>query len=507
MTEEADEDDLQQIRASLEEQIEEHRTALLELGQLAPSADLQQMQNELQQAITETQATLTELLGQAPHAVPPTKEAQLEPGSCYRFRSQNGQWLAAKLLALASDTATLQILCPSQAYMLQPVRCAVAAVDPTPFSRQQLQGSQALGDIPLGTVLYVRSPDSGLYQPAELEGVQAGGRQVVVTFVCGARGVVVPAASTCLRLAADLQDADAAQEPVQALQVSQSEGDGASTDGSDMEDSHSDVEQDAAVSSYTQQPAAAGAAMQEAQAAMLRAADLGPQTDTAHFAAWEEHTRGIGSKLMAGMGYVSGRGLGSSRPGRVAPLEVHLRRPGSGLGHGPAAAPGQAKKRKRGGRAQQQRKIVANAKAQRRERRGEVGPKQAATGDTVFALLNSVGKLRHQEDGMHTAGPQEQASPAAEDWGASLRKTRKQQQQRPKSPDLKALASQQDALDAAAAKVTRLQGMSKRHSHASKAIQQQLAEAQQQLSALHSQHEGHQKKVLAAETQKRWMKF
>ena len=38
-----------------------------------------------------------------------------------------------------------------------------------------------------------------------------------------------------------------------------------------------------------------------------------------------------------------------------SPLQVHLRRPGSGLGHGPAAAPGQAKKRKRGGRAQQQR--------------------------------------------------------------------------------------------------------------------------------------------------------
>ena len=54
----------------------------------------------------------------------------------------------------------------------------------------------------------------------------------------------------------------------------------------------------------------------------MQAVDLGPQTDTAHFAAWEEHTRGIGSKLMAGMGYISGRGLGSSRPGRVAPLEV-----------------------------------------------------------------------------------------------------------------------------------------------------------------------------------------
>ena len=108
MAEEASEDDLQQIRASLEEQIAEHRAALLELEQLAPSADLRQvggrgldaahcrgihsprrtmqlqMQNELQQAISETQATLTELLGEAPHAMPPAPEAQLEPGSCYR---------------------------------------------------------------------------------------------------------------------------------------------------------------------------------------------------------------------------------------------------------------------------------------------------------------------------------------------------------------------------------------------------------------------------------------
>ena len=89
--------------------------------------------------------------------------------------------------------------------MLQPLRCAVGAIDPNPLSKQQLQGSQAAVDIPLGTVLYARSPVSGLYQPAELEGVQAGGRQVVVTFVCGARGVVVPAASTCLHLAADLE--------------------------------------------------------------------------------------------------------------------------------------------------------------------------------------------------------------------------------------------------------------------------------------------------------------
>lgn len=44
--------------------------------------------------------------------------------------------------------------------------------------------------------------------------------------------------------------------------------------------------------------------------------------DGPQFASWENHTRGIGSKLIAAMGFRSGYGLGKNKQGMAAPVET-----------------------------------------------------------------------------------------------------------------------------------------------------------------------------------------
>ena len=51
------------------------------------------------------------------------------------------------------------------------------------------------------------------------------------------------------------------------------------------------------------------------------------------FGFWEKHTRGIGSALMAKMGYVPGSGLGTKGEGRVDPVEAMVFPPGRSLGN------------------------------------------------------------------------------------------------------------------------------------------------------------------------------
>lgn len=47
---------------------------------------------------------------------------------------------------------------------------------------------------------------------------------------------------------------------------------------------------------------------------------------------WERYTRGMGSKLMASMGYITGTGLGKRADGRVEPVEATVLPAGKSLG-------------------------------------------------------------------------------------------------------------------------------------------------------------------------------
>uniref|UniRef100_H2YVP6 Zinc finger CCCH-type with G patch domain-containing protein n=1 Tax=Ciona savignyi TaxID=51511 RepID=H2YVP6_CIOSA len=55
--------------------------------------------------------------------------------------------------------------------------------------------------------------------------------------------------------------------------------------------------------------------------------------DTTKFGAWEEHTRGIGSKIMLKLGYKLGEGLGTGGVGIVEPVQVEVLPVGKSLDH------------------------------------------------------------------------------------------------------------------------------------------------------------------------------
>ncbi|XP_073436915.1 zinc finger CCCH-type with G patch domain-containing protein isoform X2 [Dendrobates tinctorius] len=55
---------------------------------------------------------------------------------------------------------------------------------------------------------------------------------------------------------------------------------------------------------------------------LMDSEEVGVTPCSSEFAGWEAHTRGIGSKLMARMGYEIGKGLGKNSEGRVEPVQA-----------------------------------------------------------------------------------------------------------------------------------------------------------------------------------------
>ncbi|KAL3140756.1 hypothetical protein ABBQ32_005307 [Trebouxia sp. C0010 RCD-2024] len=287
----------------------------------------------------------------------------------------------------------MQFEFPSEPYMLQPLQISTSAVQP--LQAQPLP--QSVSTLPAGSSVFARLTPAGLFERAELQHVHPATSTATVTAVSSGSSHQISLDQTTLSV---VLMGDVEHTPHPSLGSSGSD----TSDASDgAAESASDGDGDVGFTAHN--PTAL--AVLDADLAAAKAAAAGPQTDTAHFAQWEGATRGIGSKLLAGMGYVKGSGLGQNQRGMANPLAVVSYRAGAGLGSTLVeATPSAARKRKRGGAKNRQKKHAKKSRDAREQRRDSLNQHEMATGDAgLFSLINSRLGDRppqpHQGSGSH----------------------------------------------------------------------------------------------------------
>ncbi|KAL6911985.1 hypothetical protein ACP4OV_000790 [Aristida adscensionis] len=393
------EDEAAAIERQLEQQLLEQRSSLAAVDEALaadPSnADLLEVHEELLAAIKEAEEGLLHLkrsrlvkqvdeifpnqesTSLAPEvAVEPLDPDDVEPeplessdfsvGSKCRFRHKDGRWYNGCIIGLEGSTdARISFLTPTSESMsmckffLQQ-RCrfgsncrmshgvviptsALKQFNPTTW-QQSLVGS---------SILAASGRDSGLWRRAELESWDDDLKLGQVVFQDDGSSARLPSDSLSILEYADMSDED--DEGSSNEEESEFSEDGDQEDGS--------IHQGLGLESTN---------------------FSGIQTETAIFAKWEHHTRGVASKMMAKMGYREGMGLGVSGQGMLDPIPVKVLPPKQSLDHALAASEadgniGSGKKRSRGGKRKREKKFAEQARAAKAEEAER----------SVFSFINS----------------------------------------------------------------------------------------------------------------------
>lgn len=216
----------------------------------------------------------------------------------------------------------------------------------------------------------------------------------------------------------------------------------------------------------------------------------GIQTDTALFAKWEHHTRGIASKMMANMGYREGMGLGVSGQGMLDPITAKVLLPQQSLDHAVASneteenRAGHGKKRSRGGKRKRDRKYAEAVRA----------AKAVEQQSDVFSFINT-----------HLAGQD-----VANGSRSRLKKETADAQKITKKEDRRSLIAYDDEVKELRNRAEKLEEMVNRNRNdkaVCEAALKKLNETRKALADAEAAHASASSAVVNKEKEKRWLKF
>lgn len=218
----------------------------------------------------------------------------------------------------------------------------------------------------------------------------------------------------------------------------------------------------------------------------------GIQTDTAIFAKWENHTRGIASKMMANMGYREGMGLGVTGQGMLDPIPVKVLPPKQSLDHaleshnkGEENTEKQGKKRTRGGRRKRDKKFAEAIRAAKEE--------EEPTSD-LFALINNQLAMHGEASNDGSIKKQQQSKGSGEG----------------KKVDRKVLVAYEEEVKDLKARVEKLEQMAdanRKEKPVYEAAMKKLIQTRKALAEAEAVHASASNAVVSKEKEKRWLKF